>query len=764
MWVTYPDDQFIYNHLSMKYLQRCVLLTALIGLSMAGKAQAPEIPHNTPRQWDARWISDGTAAPAAFGVYLFRKQFELLHYSGPFIIHLSADNRYRLYVNGRLTGIGPARGDLSNWYYETIDIGPYLKYGKNVIAAEVVNYGSSKPRGQLTAAAGLLIQGHTPREAAIINTGTTPWQVMEDEAFQVLPVKTTDGTFYGAYAGDSITAQYHPWGWEQTSFKDSCWESAVATAGVALQGSSANDWRLLSPRPIGPLTQERQNFTAIPSAPGITVEPAFLKGTAPVTIPAKRKVRLQLDCGQQTTGFPEILISGGLDASIKITYQAAYNSNSAVRDVIRPDGGTRRKFTASGYRTFRYVQLDIETDKAPLTLVDYYNVYTQYGLNDRSTFTANAATDSLWNNGKHAALLGAQDNLYNDPCKEQLQYIQDAHIQGLAIAFFSGDDQLLRNALIQADQSRIPEGLIRTRYPSDDRLLHITDALTWIGTLQDYLLYKGDKALAKQLFPGVRSILDWVDRYSDPATGLLGNMPYKDSLPLAPLSGQYLYALRQAAAIAGYSEKPADSLSWSRTADKLREVLYQQCFDSEKGLYAETPAKKTFSRYTNAMLVLAQAVPPRQVKSVMQRLLNETPPADESLREKYYIFKAMQETGVTSTFPAELQQLSALKEQNSAVMYQSAAAVANIFLLGITAGIQSTSANFKTVLIAPDPGTSPQVKATMVHPDGGLMEVDLSFRNNRVSGTVKLPFGVTGRFRWRGKEVTLNGGPQEISM
>ncbi|MBO9729450.1 MAG: alpha-L-rhamnosidase N-terminal domain-containing protein [Chitinophaga sp.] len=748
----------------MKYLHRCVLLPALIGLTMAAKAQAPELPHNMPRQWDARWISDGAAAPAAFGVYLFRKQFELLNYSGPFVIHITADNRYRLYVNGQLVGLGPARGDLSNWNYETIDIGPLLKYGKNVVAAEVVNYGNSKPRGQFTASAGLLIQGHTAQEAAIINTGTTSWQVMEDPSIDVLPVKTNNNAFYGAYPGDSIIAQYHPWGWEQLNFKDSSWNVATATAGVALQGNSANDWRLLSPRPIGPLKQDRQNFTAITATQGITIDPEFLKGTAAITVPAKRKIRLQVDAGQQTTGFPEMLISGGLDASIKMTYQSAYHHPNQLSDVIHPDGGIRRKFTPSGYRTFRYIQLDIETGKAPLTLLDYHNVYTQYELKDKSAFTANAVADSLWNNGKHAALLGAQDNLYNDPFNEQLQYIQDAHIQGLAIAFFSGDDQLLRNALVQADQSRIPEGLIRSRYPSDDRLLNITDALTWIGTLQDYLLYKGDKALAKQLFPTVRNILDWIERYPDPGTGLPGNMPYRDSIASGPLTGQYLYALRQAAAIAGYCDKGPDSLQWNRTADKLREVWYQQCFDGDKGMYAETPAKKSFSRYTNAMAVLAQAVPPRQVKNTMQRLLSEKPAADESLREKYYLFKAMQETGVTATFPAELEYLWKRKEENSPMMYQSAAAVANLFLLGITAGIQSTSPDFKTVLIAPDPGVSSQVKATMVHPDGGLMEVDLSFKNNRVTGTVKLPFGVTGKFRWRSKEITLNGGPQEISL
>ncbi|SKD02081.1 Alpha-L-rhamnosidase N-terminal domain-containing protein [Chitinophaga ginsengisegetis] len=745
----------------MKYLLQCLLLPAFIGFATTLSAQ--EKSSNIPSQWDARWISGNDAAPAAYGVYLFRKQFQLLNYSGPFIIHLSADNRYRLYVNGRFAGMGPARSDLANWYYETIDISPYLKYGVNVIAAEVVNFGPYKPHGQFTNGTGLLIQGHTSREAAIINTGSASWKVMEDESIHPAPVKTTENIFYGAFPGDSITAQYHPWGWEQPAYNDSAWEPAVPGARVALQGHSAGNWPLLTPSPIGRLHQERQSFTGIVSQQGITAEATLLKGTASLTIPAKRKVKLLLDAGQQTTGFPEMLISGGLDAGIKITYQPAYSNSTVIQDVVHPDGGTRRKFMSSGYRSFRYVQLDIETGKAPLTLHDYYNVYTQYLLNDKSAFSAGAAADSLWATGKRAALTGAQDNLYNDLFNAQLQYIQDARIQGLAISFFSGDDQLLRNALVQTDQSRIPEGLVRSRYPSDDRLVSVTDALVWIGALHDYLLYKADKELAKQCFPGIRSILDWMDRYQDPTTGLPGNMPYNDSVALSPITGQYLYALRQAAVIAGYCDKPADSLAYTRTADKAREVWYQQCYDAGKGLYAETAAKKTFSRYTNALAVLAQAVPPRQVKSVMQRLLAEKQSPEESLREKYYIFKAMQETGITETFPAELQSLATQLEPNNAAAYQATASVANLFLLGITAGIQSASYGFRTVLIAPDPGASPQVKATMVHPDG-LIEVDLAFKNNRVTGTVRVPFGITGKFRWRGKEITLHGGPQEISL
>jgi len=48
------------------------------------------------------------------------------------------------YLSMAITLPGPARGDLSHWFYETIDLAGYLKSGKNTIAAEVVNWGPKR--------------------------------------------------------------------------------------------------------------------------------------------------------------------------------------------------------------------------------------------------------------------------------------------------------------------------------------------------------------------------------------------------------------------------------------------------------------------------------------------------------------------------------------------------------------------------------------------------------------------------------------------
>ena len=88
--------------------------------------------------WYAQWITHPYESTLDYGVFLFRRSFELDSVPEKYTVYVSADNKYKLYVNGEEVGEGPARGDLNNWRFETIDIAPYFKKGKNVVAAQVV--------------------------------------------------------------------------------------------------------------------------------------------------------------------------------------------------------------------------------------------------------------------------------------------------------------------------------------------------------------------------------------------------------------------------------------------------------------------------------------------------------------------------------------------------------------------------------------------------------------------------------------------------
>src|SRR3569833_2215701 len=89
--------------------------------------------------WSARWIAVPGASPFDYGVYHFRRTFSLPSKPDKFVVHVSGDNRYQLFVNGRRVVWGPARGDLFHWRYESVDIAEHLREGSNLLAAVVWN-------------------------------------------------------------------------------------------------------------------------------------------------------------------------------------------------------------------------------------------------------------------------------------------------------------------------------------------------------------------------------------------------------------------------------------------------------------------------------------------------------------------------------------------------------------------------------------------------------------------------------------------------
>lgn len=118
--------------------------------------------------WNAAWIEVPDADRDAFGVFYFRKDIEISSLPETFLIHVSADQRYKLYVNGHLASLGPARNDSKHWNYETLDIAQYLTAGKNVVAAQVWSEGQFKPIANATIRPGFILLGEG--EASVLNT------------------------------------------------------------------------------------------------------------------------------------------------------------------------------------------------------------------------------------------------------------------------------------------------------------------------------------------------------------------------------------------------------------------------------------------------------------------------------------------------------------------------------------------------------------------------------------------------------------------
>src|SRR3569833_2336345 len=165
----------------MKRLLGGVVLLA----SMVSGAANEEV---LTKVWRAHWIDVPGISGQEFGVNHFRRSFELASAPEHFVVYVSGDNRFQLFVNGRRVAAGPARGDLTHWRYETVDIGANLQAGRNVLAAVVWNDGGDRAVAQISNRTAFLLQA-TDAADHVVDTNSE-WTCAIDKAYTPQPLPT----------------------------------------------------------------------------------------------------------------------------------------------------------------------------------------------------------------------------------------------------------------------------------------------------------------------------------------------------------------------------------------------------------------------------------------------------------------------------------------------------------------------------------------------------------------------------------------------
>jgi hypothetical protein len=765
------------------------------------------------KTWSANWITVPDAPAKNYGVYYFKKKILLTEKPTSFIVHVSADNRYKLFINGKLVSLGPARGDLNYWNFETVDIAAYLLQGNNTISAVVWNEGEYRPEGQISNRTAFLLQGNTVKEE-IINTNTS-WKCLKNSAYKLLT-----GIGYSAYyvagPGELIDMHAMPQGWVKNDFDDNAWPGAVKVGwrGATPKGVvDIADWMLV-PSPLPQMELTTQRFAAVRKTDGIIIPNGFPSAKTQLTIPSNTQATFLLDQSFLTNAYLEMILSKGNDAGISFTYaEALFNEKpdapgktfrkgnrnevegkiiSGRKDSIISSGKDNQHFSTLNWRTFRYIQIKVTTKEEPLIIEDIYSLFTGYPFKLNATFDAkDKILDKIFETSWLTARLCAWETYMDCPYYEQLQYIGDTRIQALVSLYNSGDDRLARNAIAQMDHSRMAEGITLSRHPSYSPQQIPTFSLWYIGMVNDYWMYHGDSSFIKDKLPGVRDVLWFFSKYQL-GDGSLRNVPYwiytdwvggKTGWPggVGPIGSdgssslldfQLLWALQTAARLESELGLPAMAALYLQKASQLQQTIQRNYWNTDRKLYADTHDKNLYSQHANTLAILTGTIKGNAATELAKKLLTDHSLAPASI---YYLHMALIKAGLGNDY---LKWLDKWKENiemgmttwaeiseidNARSDCHAWGSSPNIEFFRTVLGIDSDAPGFKKVKIQPHLGELKTVKGKMPHPDGFIF-ADYKLDNRKWNIQIELPAKISGRFIWNRRYYTLKPGKNSLIL
>jgi hypothetical protein len=754
------------------------------------------------------WISYPSANQTEYGVYHFRKTISIEKLPTKFVIQVSADNRYNLFVNGLRVCYGPAKGDLKTYKYDVIDIAPFLKAGKNVLAALVYNGGADRPLAFVGAQTAFLLRAENAADS-IVNTNAS-WKVLKNNAYKPISMyemiyKTP--WFYGFYAcgaGDNVNAKQYPWDWEKADFDDSQWENAEL-----LEFNGNEPWKLV-PRNIAFLDNHLVQPVCIRKVTGVNIPLSKWDGTSKLSIPANTEATILVDFENFTMGYPELKVAGGENSSIKVKYaEALYEkvhlkghrdsvnnlTMNGVWDIFHPDGKAVRTFRPLWQRTFRYVEFVVQTKDEPVDILSYKLEYSGYPYPEMSTFVSNdKKLNEVFDMCLRTFQLCSAETYYDTPYYEQLSYGGDNRpISGVSF-YNSNDDRLLREAMrLYAQSENKSTGLMKSAYPSRFDFDHGTWGLAWIQSLHDYYLMRGDTAYVSQFTKSFDRTLAFYERYIDKKSGLIGKIRTnsfidwsitkgavprenkdKEVLPSSMLSLYYAHTLDCTVKIyeaLGLTEKAA---KYEKISKDIKVAVFVTCWNADKQLFKDGPEQEIYSQHTNLLAILCDVVTPAMQKELLKRIVTYDK-FDEvaSTYFDFFLFKAMEKTDQEDLFLDNLGPWYKYIDRGFTTCGETGFASHDrsdchawsahpaFYILSSVCGIKPMDVGFNDVIITPHLGKLTSIKASMPHLKGRI-SVDYKLNKGKLQAIITLSTAMKGTFNYGKSVIALKEGVNKL--
>ncbi len=629
-------------------------------------------------QWRGHWIWQQAEDNTRFSVCYFRRSFDLDEADGAtFTVHMTADSRYRLYVNGTQAGRGPCRGDLEHYNFETYDLGHLLRKGKNVLAVQVLAYSSFGPVAEM----------HAPEGALAVNAQVS-WpdgrnlEVDTDEQWRLLPdaaygrEQYHGHSYYCVNPMEVVDGAKLPWGWTEPDFDDSSWQSPRLMPKPFSRSSNGHPrhrWRLV-PRAIPHLPETPVPVQGVRAGQHSLQLRQLLDDGQPLTIPANQTVEFTLFMAKLFTGYPSMRVSGGTGSEVRLYYAEATQQGDTkghrddldwgevpelLWDTYLPGGRQGESWEPIHWRCARFIKLSIRTGSEPLSLDELTFRFTSYPFQQAGRFTSDdPQLAAIWDISWHTALCCAHEHYEDCPYYEQLQYIGDTRLQAIISYYVAGDATLARQTLRQFDQSRMTDGITQSRYPTNLTQIIPPFSLYYLMMIEDYYLYYGDVEMVEELEQSIHGVARWFLQKIGP-NGLLGRTPWWNFVDWAPeffegvppeadqggstvINLQLVGGLQTAARLLDVLGDAYHRDQYQTAANAIQAAVRKLCWKPAEGLFADGPDSSNFSQHSNMWAILTGTADEAQTQQIISRLTSDKTLIQASYYFKYYLYQALQ--------------------------------------------------------------------------------------------------------------------------
>ena len=478
----------------------------------------------------------------------FRYDFQLNSVPAHPVLFISADQLYRLYVNGRYVCRGPARGYQESWPFDEADLSAFLQEGHNWISAEVYNPGIGTFQYLHHGTAGFICAAEW--DSFTIYSNSKDWWCRRSPANrQNIARQSVQMAFQEDFnaEADDLSWIYSPVPPDRKAASPKVDEKifgkppyyAMEERGIPMLRENTVPPMEITAVGTGTMATgyenafnlawhwedlERKSVKVWNKSPDLPVsrDDSYFSFTVPEQ-PENGFIALVLKMDRIRIGTFGIELENGLGGEIADALFYQYLPDDVPVDLppcgyggqIAPAARFRAASGKSGrmffaVQGFRYIVLVLRNVRSVLKIRTTFR-NAEYPFAMRGKFqTSDAELNAIHTLCRNTQQICASDAYLDTPWREQGQWWGDARIQGQNTFYLDGDVRLFRRGIRSIAGQQTKPGLTMGVAPCVGETCILPDfSLTWILTIYDYYWQTGDLSLFQEQKERIRMILNY---------------------------------------------------------------------------------------------------------------------------------------------------------------------------------------------------------------------------------------------------------------